>query len=110
MNLFGLDRRVNRYLQKFEREYISFQQMKEIVLDTYEPFKIKWKKKNGVNAERDMYTVFGPSGKAMNGVEYWKAPYNYMIAYDIDKAGFRTIRLEEVDWVEKEGQRFYLKK
>lgn len=107
--IFGWNKTVSKKLQKFDREYISFDQMKEMVLDTYQPFTIQWKKKDGSIAKRDMFTVFGPGGKAMSGVQYWKAPYNYMIAYDTGKSGFRTIRLKDVDWIEKDNQKYYVR-
>lgn len=84
--------------------------MKEMVLDTYQPFTIKWTKKDGSSSGvRDMFTVFGPGGKAMSGVKYWNAPYNYMIAYDVEKSNFRTIRLKDVEWIEKDNQRYYIR-
>jgi hypothetical protein len=108
MNL-GFSKSVLSKLQRFQREYISFDQMKEMVLDTYQPFTIKWKKKDGTMAQRDMFTVFGPGGRAMSGVRYWTPKYNYMIAYSNTDGGFRTIRLKDVEWIEKDNQRYYLR-
>jgi hypothetical protein len=108
MNL-GYSKSVASKLQKFQREYISYEQMREMVLDTYQPFTIQWKKKDGSTARRDMFTTFGPGGRAMSGVQYWRAPYNYMIAYSNTDNGFRTIRLKDVDWIEKDNQKYYVR-
>lgn len=108
MNI-GLNQSVLSKLQKFQREYISMEQLKEIVLDTYQPFTIKWTTKEGKNTAREMFTVFGPGGRAMSGVKYWTPKYNYMIAYSNTDGGFRTIRLNEVEWIEKDNQRYYLR-
>jgi len=32
-----------------------------------------------------------------------------MILYDIDKTNFRTFRLDFVNWIEKDGQRYYVR-
>ena len=105
MNLFGLDRRVNRYLQKFERNYISFDEMKEMVLDWYEPMKIFTTKKDGTRMIREMYTVAGPSGN----MKYNYQARGYMVLYDIDKAGFRTIIFKNVYKVEKDGETYFVR-
>ena len=105
MNLFGLDRRVNRYLQKFERNYISFDEMKDMVLDWYEPMKIYTTKKDGTRMIREMYTVAGPSGN----MKYNYQAKGYMILYDIDKGGFRTIIFKNVYKVEKDGEVFFVR-
>ena len=109
MNLFGLDRRVNRYLQKFERNYISFDEMKEMVLDWYEPMKIFTTKKDGTRMIREMYTVAGPSGN----MKYNYQAKGYMVLYDIGgpnrKAGFRTIIFKNVYKVEKDGETYFVR-
>lgn len=105
MNLFGLDRRVNRYLQKFERNYISFDEMKDMVLDWYEPMKIYTTKKDGTRMIREMYTVAGPSGN----MKYNYQAKGYMVLYDIDKGGFRTIIFKNVYKVEKDGEVFFVR-
>lgn len=108
MNL-GLNKSVLSKLQKFQREYITASQMREMVLDTYSPFKIQSYKKNGTRITREVFSVFGPGGRAMSGVQYWKAPYNYMILFDTDKSNFRTFRLDFVTWIEKDGKRYYVR-
>lgn len=111
MNL-GYSKSVAKKLQRFQREYITQRQMKEMVLDTYEPFTIQSFKKDGTRITREAYSVVGPktSGNAPGAkYTYWRAPYNYMILYDIDKSNFRTFRLDFVNWIEKDGQRYFIR-
>ena len=111
MNL-GYSKSVASKLQKFQREYITARQMREMVLDLYEPFTIQSFKKDGTRITREVYSVAGPktTGNAPGArYRYWRAPYNYMILYDIDKTNFRTFRLDFVNWIEKDGQRYYIR-
>lgn len=100
MRVFGQNKKVGRLLTKFAESDISFAQMKEWVMDTYEPIKIYTTKLNGTKMTREMYTVAGPSGN----VKYNYSAKGYMILYDIDKAGFRTIVFKNVYKVERDGK------
>lgn len=111
MNL-GYSKSVAKKLQRFQREYITARQMREMILDTYEPFTIQSFKKDGTRITREVYSVAGPkrTGKAPGArYIYWRAPYNYMILYDTEKFDFRTFRLDFVNWIEKDGQRYFIR-
>jgi hypothetical protein len=105
MRLNGLNKNVNRLLTKFAESDISFAQMKEWVMDTYTPIKIYTTKLNGARMSREMYTVAGPSGN----VKYNYQAKGYMILYDIDKAGFRTIVFRNVYKVERDGKTYLVR-
>ena len=87
-----------------KRRYISFREMKEMVLTWYEPFRIYSKKLNGRNIVREMYSVAGPSGDAVYDYE----ALGYMVFYDEGKRDFRTIVLENVEKVVKDGITYYV--
>jgi hypothetical protein len=94
-----LNKNVTRKLHKFAENEISFSEMKEMVLDLYTPMKIYTTKLDGKRMVRDMFTVAGPSGN----VKYDYEAKGYMICYDSDKVGFRTIVFKNVYKIEKEG-------
>ena len=102
MNL-GISSSVSKKLHKFQENEISRDTMEEWVMDLYEPIKIFTRKKDGTRMVREMYTVFGPSGN----VKYNYQAKGYMILYDIEKLGFRTIIFRNVYKVERE-ERTYL--
>lgn len=104
MNL-GFSSSVNKKLHKFQESEISRDTMKEWVLDWYEPIKIFTRKKDGTRMTREMYTVAGPSGN----VKYDYSAKGYMILYDIDKLGFRTIIFRNVYKVEREGKTYLVR-
>ena len=54
---------------------------------------------------REMYTVAGPSGN----MKYNYQAKGYMVLYDIDKAGFRTIIFKNVYKVEKDGETYFVR-
>jgi hypothetical protein len=54
---------------------------------------------------REMYTVAGPSGN----MKYNYQARGYMVLYDIDKAGFRTIIFKNVYKVEKDGETYFVR-
>jgi hypothetical protein len=97
---------VHNKLEKFasKRKYISFNEMKDMVLTWYEPFRIYSKKVSGRNITRDMYSVAGPSGDAAYDYE----AYGYMVFYDEGARDFRTIVLENVEKVVKDGITYYV--
>ena len=108
MNL-GYSKSVAKKLQRFQREYITQRQMKEMVLDTYEPFTIQSFKKDGTRITREAYSVVGPktSGNEPGAkYTYWRAPYNYMILYDLDADGYRTFLMDDVYKLEKYGKTY----
>lgn len=90
-----------KYQQHFasKRKEISFDEMKDMVLTWYEPFRIYSKKVNGRNIVRDMYSVSGPSGDAVYDYE----AFGYMVFYDEGKRDFRTIVMRNVEKVVKDG-------
>lgn len=87
-----------------KRQFISFAEMKDMVLTWYEPFKIYAKKLDGANIVREMYSVAGPSGDAVYDYE----ALGYMVFYDEGKKDFRTIVLENVEKVVKDGITYYV--
>jgi hypothetical protein len=105
MRVFGYNSKVGKLLTKFAASDISFDEMKEMVLDTYEPLKIYTTKLDGTRMTRDMYTVAGPSGN----VRYNYEAKGYMICYDMDKRGFRTIVFENVYKIEKDGKTYLVR-
>jgi hypothetical protein len=93
-------------LYKFqEQTEISRTQMEAMILDWYEPMKIFTTKLDGTRMIREMYTVAGPSGN----VKYDYDERGYMILFDADKLGFRTIVLENVYKIEKGGRTYLIK-
>jgi len=104
--IYGWNKNTSRRLHLMQSERISKREAREIVLDTYEPFKIFSRKKDGTRIIRNTYSVVGPktTGNAPGArYRYWEAPWNYMILYDIDKSGFRTFLMEEIYKLEKDG-------
>lgn len=98
--------KVYNKMQNFasKREYISFDEMKQLVLTWYEPFKIYSKKVNGRNIVREMYSVSGPSGDAVYDYE----AMGYMVFFDDGAKDFRTIVLDNVEKVVKDGITYYV--
>jgi hypothetical protein len=95
-----------KQLYKFEEQtQISRAQMEEMILDWYEPMKIFTTKLDGTRMIREMYTVAGPSGN----VKYNYAAKGYMIVFDADKLGFRTIVLRNVYKIERGGRTYLIK-
>jgi hypothetical protein len=96
-----------KYQQHFasKRVEISFDEMKDMVLTWYEPFRIYSKKVNGRNITRDMYSVAGPSGDAVYDYE----ELGYMVFYDEGVNDFRTIVLDNVEKVVKDGVTYIVK-
>ena len=91
-----------------KRTEISYQQMREMTLSGV-PFRIYATKLDGTNIVRDMFSVPGPSGRAMSGVVYWRAPYNYMIYYSETDLGYRTIVLKNVTKIVQNGRTYFVK-
>lgn len=100
-----LNKNVTKRLHKFADNEISFDEMKEMVLDKYTPLKIYTTKLDGKRMVRDMFTVEGPSGN----VNYNYSAKGYMILYDSDKVGFRTIVFKNVYKIEKEGKTYIVR-
>jgi|TARA_B110000259_G_C13833301_1_gene329603 hypothetical protein len=97
--IFRLNKNVTRKLHKFAENEISFSEMKEMVLDLYTPMKIYTRRLDGSRYIGDMFTVAGPSGN----VDYDYEAKGYMIVYNSDAVGFRTIVFKNVYKIEKEG-------
>ena len=90
MNANSVHKKIEEFASK--RKYISFQEMKDMVLTWYEPFRIYSKKVDGRNITRDMYSVAGPAGDAAYDYE----AYGYMVFYDEGARDFRTIVMDNV--------------
>ena len=102
MNANSVHKKIEEFASK--RKYISFQEMKNMVLTWYEPFRIYSKKVDGRNITRDMYSVAGPSGDAAYDYE----AYGYMVFYDEGARDFRTIVMDNVEKVVKDGITYYV--
>ena len=96
---------VNNKLIEFAREYISFSEMKDMVLEWDEPFKIYASKLDGSNIVREMYSVPGPSGN----VKYDYERLGYMIFFDEGANDYRTIVLENVEKIVKDNKTYYIR-
>ena len=100
-----LNKNLVRKMHKFAENEISFSEMKDMVLDWYTPMTIYTRKLDGKRMVRDMFSVQGPSGN----VKYNYDAKGYMIMYDSEKVGFRTIVLKNVYKIEKEGRTYLVR-
>jgi len=105
MTFAGVNKSVSRKLQKFSENDITLEQAKDMILDWYTPMKVYTKKLDGTRMVRDMFSVQGPSGN----VKYDYDAKGYMIMYDSDKIGFRTIVLKNVYRIDKEGRTYLVR-
>ena len=105
MTFNGVNKSVSRKLQKFSENDITLSEAKDMILDWYTPMKVYTKKLDGTRMVRDMFSVQGPSGN----VKYDYDAKGYMIMYDSDKIGFRTIVLKNVYKIEKEGRTYLVR-
>ena len=105
MTIHGVNKSVTRKLHKFAENEISKSEVKDMILDWYTPMKIYTRKLDGTRMVRDMFSVQGPSGN----VKYDYDARGYMIMYDSDKIGFRTIVLKNVYKIEKEGRTYLVR-
>lgn len=104
--IYGINKTVNKYLQKFATPTISRTKLKEFLYDHYEPFFIwgRTEKENKALEREEAYSIFGPGGKAMNGAIYWTDRYvagGYVILYNVEKLGFRTYPINKITKIEK---------
>lgn len=91
---------------------ITYDEMRDIVLTWNEPFRIYSRKKDGTRIYRDVYSFAGPSTaplSPMDRYQYDKAPYDYMILYDLDRDGYRTFLMKEVYKLVKFGKTYIVK-
>jgi hypothetical protein len=103
--IFGINKRVNKWLEKFETPTISRTKLKEFLYDNYQPFFIwgKTEKENKTLSRVEAYSIFGPGGLAMSGARYWTDRYvkgGYIILYNVDKGGFRTYPINKITKIE----------
>lgn len=96
---------VHKNIQKFARKTISLQELKDMVLTWYEPFRIYTTKLNGRNMTREMYSTPGPSGDAVYDYE----ARGYMVLYDNGKDDYRTIVWDNVEKITKDGTTYYVR-
>lgn len=106
--IYGINKRVNKYLQKFATPTISRTKLKEFLYNHYEPFFIwgRTEKENKTLSRVEAYSIVGPGGRAMNGAVYWGNRYvqgGYVILYNVEKLGFRTYPINKITKIEKEG-------
>ena len=101
----GVNKNILRKLHKFADNEISFSEMKEMVLDKYSPIKIYTRRLDGSRYIGNMFTVEGPSGN----VDYNYAAKGYMIVYNSDAVGFRTIVFKNVYKIEKDNQTYLVR-
>jgi hypothetical protein len=95
-----------KHLHKFaEQTEISRSRMIQMTLDYYEPFKIYTFKLDGTRMIREMFSVAGPSGN----VKYDYAARGYMIFFDSDKTGFRTVVYDNVYKLEMGGRSYLVR-
>jgi len=95
-----------KHLEQFAKATeITQSEMEEIVLTWNEPFKIFTTKLDGTRMVREMFSVDGPSGN----VNYDYAARGYMILYDLDRDGYRTIVFDNVYKITKFGKTYLIK-
>jgi len=96
----------NKHLTEFAKATeITQSEMEDMVLTWNEPFKIFTYKKNGTRMVRDMFSFNGPSGN----VRYNYQAKGYMILYDLDRDGYRTIIFNNVYKITKFGKTYLVK-
>ena len=105
-------RQLNKFATNTE---ISFDEMRDLILDWYEPFKVYTRKLNGSKMIVNAFTFAGPSGN----VKYNYEAKGYMIiqldpskergSADINDQGFRTIVFRNVYRVDKGGKTYIVK-
>jgi hypothetical protein len=95
-----------KHLHKFaEQTEISRSRMIQMTLDYYEPFKIYTFKLDGTRMVREMFSVAGPSGN----VKYDYEAKGYMIFFDSDSTGFRTVVYDNVYKLEMGGKTYLVR-
>jgi len=99
----------SKFLQLASKtKYVSLDELKDIVLTWYEPFRIFAIKKNGDSLGgkgREMYSTAGPSGDAVYDYE----ARGYMVLYDDGKNDYRTIIWDNIYKLEKDGVTYRIK-
>ena len=99
----------NRFLKRMywfqERTEISRKEMEEMILDEYQVFKIFSRKLDGTRMVREGFTTVGPSGNAV----YNYQAKGYMVFQDLDNNGWRTVVLDNVYKIEKEGRTYLVR-
>lgn len=108
--IFGWNKGVSKKVTKFETDKISRNGLKQLFYNNqYETMQI-WGKTSGKTKNsrtlsgEEVFSVFGPGRKAMNGAEYWKNGFGgttngYIILYDVNKTGFRVFSIDDIDKV-----------
>ena len=95
-----------KHLEEFAKATeITQSEMREIVLSWNEPFRIYTRKLDGTRMVRDMFSFAGPSGN----VTYDYEGEGYMILYDLDRDGYRTIVFDNVYKITKFGTTYIVK-
>ena len=98
----------NRFLKRMyefaERTEISRKEMEEMILDHYQVFKIFSRKLDGTRMVRDGFTTVGPKNPNATYIQR-----NYMVFQDLDKGGWRTVVLDNVYKIEKDGRTYLVR-
>jgi hypothetical protein len=95
-----------KHLEEFAKATeITRSEMEEMVLTWNEPFRIYTRKLDGTRMVRDMFSFAGPSGN----VNYDYAAEGYMILYDLERDGYRTIVFDNVYKITKFGTTYIVK-
>jgi hypothetical protein len=95
-----------KHLHNFAKNTeISRREMIQMTLDYYEPFKIFTTKLDGTRMVREMFSVAGPSGN----VKYDYEALGYMIFFDSDSTGFRTVVYDNVYKLEMGGKTYLVR-
>lgn len=95
-----------KHLEQFAKATeITKDEMERIVLTWNEPFKIYSRKLDGTRMIREMYSFEGPNGNATYDYE----AKGYMVLYDLDRDGVRTIVFDNVYKISKFGKTYIVK-
>jgi hypothetical protein len=101
-----------RQLNKFAKNTeISYTEMREMVLDFYEPFKVWTKKKDGSNYRPDAFTFVQTANPRYAN----NNPQTYMVVQVLDDngtgsgVGFRTIILKNITKIEVGGKTYLVR-
>ena len=107
--MFGWNKSVSKKLQKFNGETLTRNQLKQFFYDNqYEIMKI-WGQTEGRTPGHprrtlrgeEVYSVFGPGGRAMGGRAYWNNGFSgtsngYIILFDVSRSGFRVFPIGRI--------------
>lgn len=94
-----------------KKDTVSRAELRNIILNWYEPFRVFTRKKDGSRYTPEAFTVAGPSGRAV----YDYSRKGYMLVQVIDHngtgsgTGWRTIILDNVTKIEYGGRTYLVR-